>query len=121
MSTQQLYHDFSKRELNAAGWKVVAEEYYNAFSKRMHDVLGFADLLLMHPQEKAFLCVQITTKEKRNARLRKIRESSGALDFLRTGGKIWLMLWESQTVLETREEKYLDYSVEFITLENFGR
>ena len=58
-------------------------EYYNAFTRRRHDLFGIIDILAV--SDKDILMVQTTSRSNMSSRIRKI-EDSQAIDILRKAG-----------------------------------
>lgn len=63
----------SLEHLRKMGYTVVVVEYYNAFTKRRHDLFQFADLLAI--RENEVLLVQVTSGSNVSARVKKITDN----------------------------------------------
>jgi hypothetical protein len=63
----------SKALMESEGWAVAVVEYWNAFTKRRHDLFGVWDLLCAGPSGTA--AIQTTSRGNISSRARKIAES----------------------------------------------
>lgn len=62
----------SRELMEAAGYHVENGEHYSSFSRRYHDLFGFADLLCVHKETGDQILVQATTRTNVSARVNKI-------------------------------------------------
>lgn len=77
--------------LREQGYIVATVEYYNAYTKRKHDLFGCIDLLAIGNGET--IAVQVTSKSNLSARKHKIEESEAYPEMLRSGWRIVLHGW----------------------------
>ena len=73
----------SLKYLRDQGYTVAIVEHYNCFTKRRHDLFGFADLLAI--RENEVMLVQVTSGTNVSARVKKIAESEH-IDMVRKSG-----------------------------------
>lgn len=64
----------SKVLMESEGYHVENVEHYSPFSKRFHDLFGFADLLCVHLETGDQVLVQATTAQNVSARISKITD-----------------------------------------------
>lgn len=81
----------SVAHLREQGYIVATVEYYNAYTKRKHDLFGCIDLLAIGNGET--IAVQVTSKSNLSARRHKIEESEAYPEMLRSGWRIVLHGW----------------------------
>ncbi len=62
----------SKVLMESEGYHVENVEHYSVFSKRFHDLFGFADLLCIHKETGDQILVQATSRSNVSARINKI-------------------------------------------------
>lgn len=79
----------------AKGHYVSKTERYNPFSKRLNDLYGFIDMVVMDDQ-MGLLGVQVTTTKNMNARLAKIRSIPESTVWLNKGLRIQVEGWALQ-------------------------
>jgi hypothetical protein len=77
--------------LRERGYTVATVEYYNAFTKRKHDLFGCIDLLAIGNGET--VAVQVTSKGHLSERKHKIEEADAYPEMLRSGWRIVLHGW----------------------------
>lgn len=81
----------SKKHYEALGYKVATVEYYNAFTKRKHDLFGCIDLLAVGNGET--IAIQVTSKSNMSARIKKIEESDALPEMLRSKWRVVVHGW----------------------------
>jgi hypothetical protein len=84
----------SMQLLRQESYVVDVAERFIAAVRRRKDLLGFADLVAVHPHLAGPLLVQVTTACHLADRSRKVRASVAARLWLRAGGRIELHGWE---------------------------
>lgn len=67
-------------------------EKWNAHARIRQDFLGFADLIAV-ADDRGILAVQATSGSNVAARVTKVKAEPRASDWLRSGGRIWVMGW----------------------------
>jgi hypothetical protein len=70
---------------------VATVEYYNAYTRRKHDLFGCIDLLAIGNGET--LAIQVTSKSNMSARIKKIEDSAALPEMLRSGWRILVHGW----------------------------
>ena len=85
------------KALREDGWHPVIVETFNHWSKRRHDMFGFADILAMRAGDVPVL-IQTTTGGNLAARRTKIMENELAPLALRSGFRIILHGWAKYKV-----------------------
>lgn len=73
------------------GYMVATVEYYNAFTKRKHDLFGCIDLLAIGNGET--IAIQVTSKSNMSARIKKIESSDALPEMLRSKWRILVHGW----------------------------
>jgi len=73
------------------GYMVATVEYYNAYTRRKHDLFGCIDLLAIGNGET--LAIQVTSKSNMSARIKKIEDSAALPEMLRSGWRILVHGW----------------------------
>ena len=73
------------------GYKCEVVESYNAFTKRKKDLFGIFDVLAVGNQET--IGIQMTSKSKMPARVKKIDESEFLPEILRSGWRVAIIGW----------------------------
>lgn len=73
------------------GYMVATVEYYNAFTKRKHDLFGCIDLLAIGNGET--IAIQVTSKSNMSARIKKIEENDALPEMLRSKWRILVHGW----------------------------
>ena len=94
----------SRKYLEKLGYYVEKVEYFEFYTKRMHDLLGVADLLALNGKE--ILLVQVTNRDHLAERRKKCLESDKLKLWLSAGGKLVLHGWDKPKFryrLEIRE------------------
>jgi hypothetical protein len=82
----------SRKLLESEGYTVATVEYYNAFTKRKHDLFGCIDLLAIGNGET--IAVQVTSKSNMASRIHKIEDSDALREMLRSGWRIRVDGWQ---------------------------
>ena len=88
----------SLKHLREAGYHVEIVEHYNFFTKRRHDLFGFADLLAIRDDE--ILLVQVTSGSNVSARVRKIAESEHIDKVRKAGFTVCVHGWRKNAAKE---------------------
>jgi hypothetical protein len=70
---------------------VATVEYYNAYTRRKHDLFGCIDLLAIGNGET--LAIQVTSKSNMSARIRKIEDGDALPEMLRSGWRVLVHGW----------------------------
>ena len=83
----------STQLLRSEGWLVARVEYWNSFAKKRVDLLGFGDLLAVHPRDRLIAIVQVTTRSNVAARRRKILSLEAHRLWCAAGGVIEIHGW----------------------------
>jgi len=93
----------TRKALEEEGYLVATVEYYNAFSKRKHDLFGCFDLLAISPGHRVF--VQVTSDSNASSRRGKILSSPYFDRFVSAGFSILLSTWskDGRFWVESRE------------------
>lgn len=86
----------SLKFLRAAGHTVAITEHWNHFTRRRHDLLGFIDLVALHPGQPGILGVQTTSGTCHSARREKVLGLPSAKLWLETGNRIWILSWSKR-------------------------
>ncbi len=73
------------------GYMVATVEYYNAFTKRKHDLFGCIDLLAIGNGET--IAIQVTSKSNMSSRIKKIEENDALPEMLRSKWRILVHGW----------------------------
>ena len=73
------------------GYMVATVEYFNAFTKRKHDLFGCIDLLAIGNGET--IAIQVTSKSNMSARIKKIESSDALPEMLRSKWRIIVHGW----------------------------
>lgn len=81
----------SLKLLREAGYTVAIVEYWNAFTKRRHDLFQFADLLAI--RENEILLVQVTSGSNVSARIKKITENEHIGAVRKSGMRVEVHGW----------------------------
>jgi hypothetical protein len=81
----------SKKMLEKQGYTVATVEYYNAFTKRKHDLYGCIDLLAVGNGET--LAIQVTSKSNMSARIKKIEDAPALPEMLRSNWRVIVHGW----------------------------
>jgi hypothetical protein len=79
------------KHLKEQGYMVATVEYYNAYTRRKHDLFGCIDLLAIGNGET--LAIQVTSKSNMSARIKKIEDSAALPEMLRSGWRILVHGW----------------------------
>lgn len=67
-------------------------EKWNSHARIRQDFLGFADIIAA-ADDRGILAVQATSGSNMASRVTKVRAEPRASDWLRSGGRIWVMGW----------------------------
>lgn len=81
----------SLKYLRESGYTVAIVEYWNAFTKRRHDLFQFADLLAI--RENEVLLVQVTSGTNVSARIKKISENEHIGAVRKSGMRVEVHGW----------------------------
>lgn len=81
----------SRKLLESEGYTVATVEYYNAFTKRKHDLFGCIDLLAIGNGET--IAIQVTSKSNMSARIRKIEDSDALIEMIRSNWRVIVHGW----------------------------
>lgn len=73
------------------GYMVATVEYFNAFTKRKHDLFGCIDILAIGNGET--IAIQVTSKSNMSARIKKIEASDALPEMLRSKWRILVHGW----------------------------
>lgn len=80
--------------MEGEGYYVELVEHYNAWTKRRHDLLGFADLLCIHLERPGdIMLVQSTSASNVSARVRKITDHENLSVARKAGFRIEVHGW----------------------------
>lgn len=82
----------STAEMRERGYQVATVEYFNAFTRRKHDLFGCIDLLCIGNGET--VAVQVTSRDNISSRRHKIEENEAYPEMLRSGWKILIHGWD---------------------------
>lgn len=82
----------SVAEMRERGYQVATVEYFNAFTRRKHDLFGCIDLLCIGNGET--VAVQVTSRDNISSRRHKIEENEAYPEMLRSGWKILIHGWD---------------------------
>ncbi len=82
----------SMAEMRERGYQVATVEYFNAFTRRKHDLFGCIDLLCIGNGET--VAVQVTSRDNISSRRHKIEENEAYPEMLRSGWKILIHGWD---------------------------
>ena len=74
-----------------AGWSVQVVEKWNPFAKVRQDLFGFIDLVAMDGE--TIIGIQSTSGSNVSKRFDKIRANPLALEWLRSGGRLFVHGW----------------------------
>ena len=85
----------SRKLLESEGYTVATVEYYNAFTKRKHDLFGCIDLLVIGNRET--IAIQVTSKSNMSSRIKKIEGSDALIEMLRSGWRVQVHGWFKNT------------------------
>lgn len=79
--------------LRRSGYIAAVVERWLPRVERRQDLFGFADVLAVHPQDRAFLLVQATSASNVASRLTKAKSKPELRDWLRAGGTFEVWGW----------------------------
>jgi hypothetical protein len=79
--------------LRRAGWLPAVVESWIPKINRRRDLWGFADVLAVHPRDRVFLLVQVTTISNVASRLAKARGRHQLALWLKGGGRFEVHGW----------------------------
>jgi len=65
--------ELTRKHLEKRGYIVSKVEYYNAYTKRKHDLYKFIDFVAMHIVTKEFLGIQTTSRSNLGTRVKKAK------------------------------------------------
>lgn len=82
----------SVAEMRERGYQVATVEYFNAFTRRKHDLFGCIDLLCIGNGET--VAVQVTSRDNISSCRHKIEENEAYPEMLRSGWKILIHGWD---------------------------
>jgi hypothetical protein len=82
----------SMAEMRERGYQVATVEYFNAFTRRKHDLFGCIDLLCIGNGET--VAVQVTSRDNISSRRHKIEDNEAYPEMLRSGWKILIHGWD---------------------------
>lgn len=82
----------SKAEMVSRGYQVATVEYFNAFTRRRHDLFNCIDLLCIGNGET--VAVQVTSRDNIASRRHKIEENEAYPEMLRSGWRILIHGWD---------------------------
>lgn len=83
----------SLRLLRSEGYMVEVTERWIPHVNRRRDLFGFADVLAVHPRDKVFLLVQVTTVGHVADRLKKAKAVPALRTWLAAGGRFEVWGW----------------------------
>lgn len=83
------------KHLREQGYLVATVEYYNAFTKRKHDLFGVIDILAIGNGET--LAIQVTSRSNMSARIKKIQDNLALPEMLRSKWRILVHGWDKGT------------------------
>lgn len=83
------------KHLREQGYLVATVEYYNAFTKRKHDLFGVIDILAIGNGET--LAIQVTSRSNMSARIKKIEDNLALPEMLRSKWRILVHGWDKGT------------------------
>ena len=84
----------SKAEMVSRGYQVATVEYYNAVTRRKHDLFNCIDLLCIGNGET--VAVQVTSRDNMASRRHKIEENEAYPEMLRSGWRILIHGWDKE-------------------------
>lgn len=84
----------SRAEMVERGYQVATVEYYNAFTRRKHDLFNCIDLLCIGNGET--VAVQVTSRDNISSRRHKIEENEAYPEMLRSGWRILIHGWDKE-------------------------
>ena len=87
--------DYNKKTYEwykSLGYEVHRVDYYDARFQRLHDLLGFADMMALKPGCPPLL-VQLTSRDNISSRVKKIQELKAHKTWLLAGGAIHVIGW----------------------------
>lgn len=100
---KQNFNSLTRKTLEAEGWQVELVEWRDRFGY-LHDFMGFADFVICRAEPRRTVAVQVTSKENRSARIKKIIAEKRAYGWLRAGNGIWVMTWDCRKEQEVNSK-----------------
>lgn len=83
LRSRKLYED--------QGYTVATVEYFNAFTKRKHDLFGCIDLLAIGNGET--IAIQVTSKSNMSSRIHKIEDNPALVEMIRSNWRVVVHGW----------------------------
>lgn len=106
--------------LRQRGLVVDIAERFNDWAGGKHDLFGFIDIVALDVKDGRIIGVQSTGPSGHAEHRRKILAEPKAIDWLKAGGRIWLVSWRKLLVKRGGKLRTWQPRVEEITIRDFA-